>query len=178
VARRSTAAEALGGHIVTTATETKRWWHAIGGLPFAVFVLVACNTIAIVRVIIATFAVSAGGSPEGETSGGFTHVLVLVWEIAAALVLILSLIYWVRDLFRRRTYETAKAVSSVGLLMIVVLWFGWAIGVRGDWSEDRAAFPTAVLAILTLVLIHTTSQAWVRNRHGEGPPTGSVPKVG
>ena len=154
---------------MTTATENRRWWHAIGGLPFAVFVLVACNTIAIVRVVIAT--IGAGGMDA-------THVLALVWEIVAALVLILSLIYWVRDLFRRRTYETAKAVSSVGLLMIVVLYFGWVICVRGDWSDDRAAFPTAVLATLTLVLIHTTSQAWVRNRHGEGPPTGSLPKVG
>ena len=153
---------------MTTATETKRWWHAIGGLPFAVFVLVACNTIAIVRVVAAT--VTAGGMDV-------THVLALVWEIVAALVLILSLIYWVRDLVRRRTYETAKSVSSVGLLMIVVLYFGWVIGVKGDWSDERAAFPTAVLATLTLLLIHTTSQAWVRNRHGEGPPTGSLPKV-
>ncbi len=153
---------------MTTATETKRWWHAIGGLPFAVFVLVACNTIAIVRVVIAT--IGAGGMDV-------THVLALVWEIIAALVLILSLIYWVRDLFRRRTYETAKSVSSVGLLMIVVLYFGWVIGVKGDWSDERAAFPTAVLATVTLLLIHTTSQAWVRNRHGEGPPTGSLPKV-
>lgn len=164
---------------MTTATETRRWWHAIGGLPFAVFVLVACNTVALVRVLISTFAVSMGGSPEPEPGGaGFAQLLVLVWEIATALVLVLSLIYWVRDLFRRRTYETAKAVSSVGLLMIVVLYFGWVIGVRGDWSDERAAFPTAVLATLTLLLIHTTSQAWVRNRHGEGPPTGSVPKVG
>ena len=153
---------------MTTTTDTRRWWHAIGGLPFAVFVLVACNTIAIVRVVIVTMA--AGGMDV-------THVLALVWEILAALVLILSLIYWVRDLFRRRTYETAKAVSSVGLLMIVVLYFGWVIGVKGDWSDERAAFPTAVLATLTLLLIHTTSQAWVRNRHGEGPPTGSLPKV-
>ena len=107
---------------MTTATETKRWWHAIGGLPFAVFVLVACNTIAIVRVVIATIGVSVSGSPASAV--GATHVLALVWEIVAALVLILSLIYWVRDLFRRRTYETAKAVSSVGLLMIVVLYFG------------------------------------------------------
>ena len=161
---------------MTTATETKRWWHAIGGLPFAVFVLVACNTIAIVRVVIATIGVSVSGAPASAV--GVTHVLALVWEIVAALVLILSLVYWVRDLFRGRTYETAKAVSSVGLLMIVVLYFGWVIGVRGDWSDERAAFPTAVLATLTLLLIHTTSQAWVRNRHGEGPPTGSLPKVG
>ena len=154
---------------MTTTTDTRRWWHAIGGLPFAVFVLVACNTIAIVRVVIVTMA--AGGMDV-------THVLALVWEIIAALVLILSLIYWVRDLFRRRTYETAKAVSSVGLLMIVVLYFGWVIGVKGDWSDERAAFPTAVLATLTLLLIHTTSQAWERNRHGQGPPTGSEPKVG
>jgi hypothetical protein len=132
-------------------------------------VLVTCNTIAIVRVIITT--VTAGGMDV-------TNVLALLWQIVAAIVLILSIVYWVRDLFRRRTYETAKSVSSVGLLMIVVLYFGWVIGVRGDWSDERAAFPIAVLATLTLVLIHTTSQAWVRNRHGEGPPTGSIPKVG
>jgi hypothetical protein len=154
---------------VTTATDNRRWWHAIGGLPFAVFVLVACNTVALVRAIVAT--VAAGGMDA-------TNILALIWQVLAALVLLLSIAYWVRDLFRRRTYETAKSVSSVGLLMIVVLYFGWVIGVRGDWSDERAAFGTVVLATLTLVLIHTTSQAWVRNRHGEGPSTGSIPKVG
>ena len=153
---------------MTTTTDTVRWWHRIGGLPFAVFILVLCNTVLLARVAI-------DGLVAGNMDASATVVSIL--QIIATLVLLLSLLYWVRDLFRKRTYETAKSVSSAGLLIVVAVNFGWLVAIRGDWRPESPAFPTAVLAILTLVLIHSTSQAWVRNRHGEGPTTGSIPRV-
>ncbi len=103
---------------------------------------------------------------------------VIAWETLAAVVLIAACVCWIVALVKRRSaYDTPRALSTIGLLMIVVLFFGGFITVGGEWFNmwrSQAwngldpAFRNAVLASITLVLIHTTSQAWVRDRHGEG----------
>ena len=64
----------------------------------------------------------------------------------------------------------------VGLLMIIVLFFGGFITVGGEWFQMwrstawnglDPAFRNSVLAAITLVLIHTTAQGWVRKVHVE-----------
>jgi predicted small integral membrane protein len=106
------------------------------------------------------------------------YVGVIVWEMLAALVLIAACVAWVRAFAgRRAAYDTPRALSTIGLLMIVVLFFGGFITIGGEWFNMwrsvswnglDPAFRNATLAAITLVLIHTTSQAWVRDRHGEG----------
>ncbi len=206
---------------MTTTSENNRWWHKLGGLPFAVFVLVACNAVYISLVAFTNivdyqtnyafvqnvldmdttnFGAAEGTDLDPDVIGraitdpvlwNVSYIAIIIWESLAGLVLILSLFFWAKGLIKRQgavadRYATARAVSSAGLLMIALLFFGGFIAVGGEWFEmwrstswngEDPAFRNAVLAILTLVLIHSTSQAWVRNRHGEGPATGSIPKV-
>lgn len=186
---------------MTTALENRRWWHALGGLPFAVAVLVACNALYI-------FLVALGNITDYDTNYAFVqHVLsmdttnfgaesgtgldpdvmwraitdpaiwtvayigVIVWESAAAIVLIGAVVLWIRAFVTHGAFDTAKAVSSIGLLMIVALFFAGFITVGGEWFNMwrstqwnglDPAFRNSVLAAVTLVLIHTTAQAWLR----------------
>ena len=202
---------------MTTASETRRWWQQLGGLPFAVFVLVGCNALYILLVAfgnitdfdtnyafvqhVLSMDTTNFGAAEGTgldpdvmwraitepTIWTIAYIGVIVWESLSAIVLIAALVLWIRSFIRRSTFDLPKALSSIGLLMIIALFFAGFITIGGEWfnmwRSDAwngldPAFRNSVLAAITLVLIHTTSPAWVRNRHGEGPPTGSLPKVG
>lgn len=201
------------GGIVTTTSENRRWWHALGSLPFAVAVLVACNALYISLVAFGNitdydtnyafvqhvlsmdttnFGAAAGTALDPDimwrairdaTLWNVAYIALIAWETIAGLVLITSLALWVRAFAKRTGYDTPKAISSIGLLMIVALFFAGFIDVGGEWfsmwrstawNGEDPAFRNSVLAAISLVLIHTTSQAWVR-RHE--PTTGATPVV-
>ena len=195
---------------MTVETEHRRWWHVLGSLPAAVAVLVACNALYVLLVALGNITdydtnyafvqhvLSMDTTNFGAAEGtgldpdvmwrsindpviwNIGYIGIIVWESAAALVLILSLVHWVRAFATRGPFDTAKSVSSIGLLMIVALFFAGFIDIGGEWfsmwrstawNGEDTAFRNAVLATLTLVLIHTTAQAWVRKVHTD---TGSV----
>ena len=195
---------------MTVETEHRRWWHVVGSLPAAVAVLVACNALYVFLVALGNITdydtnyafvqhvLSMDTTNFGAADGtgldpdvmwrsikdpvlwNVGYIGIIVWESAAALVLILSLVHWVRAFATRGPFDTAKSVSSIGLLMIVALFFAGFIDIGGEWfsmwrstawNGEDTAFRNAVLATLTLVLIHTTAQAWVRKVHTD---TGSV----
>jgi len=96
------------------------------------------------------------------------YIGVIVWESLAALVLIGACIAWLRAFVRAR--------SNAPRLMIIILFFGGFITIGGEWFQMwrstswnglDPAFRNAVLAAITLVLIHTTAQSWVRKVHVE-----------
>jgi predicted small integral membrane protein len=79
-----------------------------------------------------------------------------------------------------------ESLTAIALLTAVVLWIFFAgfLDIGGEWfSTWRSsawngldpAFRNSVLAMITLVLIHTTSPAWVK-RH-DSMSTGSNPMV-
>ena len=79
---------------------------------------------------------------------------------------------WLRALATRGTFDSARALSSIGLLMIVALFFGGFITVGGEcfqmwrsaaWNGLGPAFRNSVLAGITLVLIHLPVLAWGRD---------------
>ena len=195
---------------MTVETEHRRWWHVLGSLPAAVAVLVACNALYVLLVALGNITdydtnyafvqhvLSMDTTNFGAAEGtgldpdvmwrsindpviwNIGYIGIIVWESAAALVLILSLVHWVRAFATRGPFDTAKSVSRIGLLMIVALFFAGFIDIGGEWfsmwrstawNGEDTAFRNAVLATLTLVLIHTTAQAWVRKVHTD---TGSV----
>ena len=195
---------------MTVETEHRRWWHVLGSLPAAVAVLVACNALYVFLVALGNITdydtnyafvqhvLSMDTTNFGAAEGtgldpdvmwraikdpvlwNVGYIGIIVWESAAAVVLILGLVHWVRAFAARGSFDTAKSVSSIGLLMIVALFFAGFIDVGGEWfsmwrstawNGEDTAFRNAVLATLTLVLIHTTAQAWVRKVHTD---TGSV----
>ena len=195
---------------MTVETEHRRWWHVLGSLPAAVAVLVACNALYVFLVALGNITdydtnyafvqhvLSMDTTNFGAAEGtgldpdvmwraikdpvlwNVGYIGIIVWESAAAVVLILGLVHWVRAFATRGSFDTAKSVSSIGLLMIVALFFAGFIDIGGEWfsmwrstawNGEDTAFRNAVLATLTLVLIHTTAQAWVRKVHTD---TGSV----
>jgi predicted small integral membrane protein len=208
--RRRVSADRLG-RIVTTTTGNRRWWHVLGSLPAAVAVLVACNTLyislvafgnitdfdtnyAFVQHVLSMDTTNFGGDPgrgldpdvmwraiTDPVAWTIGYIAIVVWECVAAIVLIIALVHWVRAFVTRGLYDTARSLSSIGLVMIVVLFFAGFIDIGGEWfsmwrstawNGEDTAFRNCALAAITLVLVHTTAQAWLRKVHVD---TGQIP---
>jgi predicted small integral membrane protein len=97
------------------------------------------------------------------------YVAIIVWEALAGIILSTAFVLWIRE--RGTTFTRARALSSIGLLMIVVLFVGGFIDIGGEWFQMwrstawnglDTAFRTIVLAALPLVLIHLPSPLWTR----------------
>ena len=102
-----------------------------------------------------------------ETLQETAYVGIIVWETLTALVLVAAVIFWVRE--RGAGYRTARALSTVGLLMLLLLFFGGFIAIGGEWFQMwksdawnglDPAFRNSVLALLALVLVHIPSPNW------------------
>jgi predicted small integral membrane protein len=173
---------------------TARRWTALGTLPVVNGVLVGLNALYITLVVIGNisdFNVNQNfvhhvlamdttnfGQPQGE--GLDPHVMwraltaiplqttvyvgIIVWELTAAVVLISAEVLWILD--RRANKPTACRISTIGLLMVVLLFFGGFIDIGGEWFQMwrsaannglDPAFRNVVLALVTLVLIHAPS---------------------
>jgi predicted small integral membrane protein len=191
---------------MTTTSEKRTWWQRLGTLPFAVAVLVACNALYIFLVALGNITdydtnfafvqhvLSMDTTNFGAADGSgldpdvmwraitdpvvwnVAYIGVIVWESLAALVLIGACVAWLRAFIIRGDYDLARTLSTIGLLMIIVLFFGGFITIGGEWFQMwrstswnglDPAFRNAVLAAITLVLIHTTAQSWVRKVHVE-----------
>jgi len=191
---------------MTTTSDKRTWWQKLGSLPFAVAVLVACNALYIFLVALGNitdydtnfafvqhvlsmdttnFGAAAGTDLDPDVmwraitdpvAWNVAYIGVIIWESLAALVLIAACIYWLRAFITNGNFDTARALSSIGLLMIVALFFAGFITVGGEWFQMwrstswnglDPAFRNSVLAAITLVLIHTTAQSWLRKVHVE-----------
>lgn len=169
----------------------------IGSLPFVVAVLVGINALYILLVafgnitdfdtnqmfvehVLLMDTTNFGAAPgteldsdvtwrsiENSTLQNVAYIGIIVWETLAGLMLAFAVVIWIRD--RREGFAAARAVSSIGLLMLVVLFFGGFITIGGegfqmwrssDWNGLDAAFRNAVLALFTLVLLHLPSPSW------------------
>lgn len=102
------------------------------------------------------------------------YVGIIAWEAATGVVLALAVVAFVRG--RGTGYRAARGIATLGLLMLLVLFAGGFIAVGGEWFEMwrstawnglDPAFRNAVLALLTLVLVHLPSAAW-RDGGAEG----------
>lgn len=194
---------------MTESSESTRWWQALGALPVAVAVLVACNALYILLVAIGNItdydtnfefvkhvlsmdttnfggAAGTGLDPDvmwraitDPVVWNIAYIGLIIWESLAAIVLVSACVLWLRALVTRGSYRLPRILSSIGLLMIIVLFFGGFITVGGEWFQMwrstawnglDPAFRNSVLAAITLVLIHTTSPSWVRKVH----PTGTA----
>ncbi|MFD6347569.1 DUF2165 domain-containing protein [Streptomyces roseolus] len=90
------------------------------------------------------------------------YVAVIVWEALAALVLLAATWFWITGL-RRDAYDRARAASTVGLVMVLLLfglgflaiggeWF--AMWQSSDWNGLDAAARNVALAAFTLLVVH------------------------
>ncbi|MGC5566927.1 DUF2165 domain-containing protein [Streptomyces sp. FR-108] len=86
------------------------------------------------------------------------YVAIIAWETVAALVLILGTVQWVR-----RDVARARRTSTVGLLMLMLLFGAGFLAIGGEWfamwqSEDwnglDAAMRVFLLSAVVLIVIH------------------------
>ncbi|MFI9204566.1 DUF2165 domain-containing protein [Streptomyces sp. NPDC053048] len=102
------------------------------------------------------------------------YVLIIAWEALAALVLLAATALWLRGLARgRHGYGPARRATTVGLVMILLLFGLGFIGIGGEWfamwqsakwNGLQAAARNVTLAGVLLVLIHLPSPQWHRDR--------------
>ncbi|MGW8766790.1 DUF2165 domain-containing protein [Streptomyces sp. NPDC055815] len=90
------------------------------------------------------------------------YVAVIVWETLAAVVLLAATWFWIRGL-RRDAYERARAASTVGLVMVLLLFGAGFLAIGGewfamwqspDWNGLDAAARNVALAAFTLLVVH------------------------
>jgi predicted small integral membrane protein len=164
---------------------------SLGTLPFAVSLLVALNGLyialvalgnitdfganqALVQHVLAMDTTNFGGPPgtgldprvmwraiTDPALQNAAYVGVIAWETLTAVVLGAATVRCVRD--RGTSQRTAYALSTVGLVMIIALFFGGFIVIGGEWFQMwrstawnglDPAFRNTVLAMITLVLLN------------------------
>jgi predicted small integral membrane protein len=172
-------------------------WLNLGTLPVAGAVLVALNGLYVLIVAfgnITDFGTNQAfvhhvlsmdttnfGKPQGTdldpdvmwraiTSPviqNIAYVGLIAWEVATAAVLLGAVVLWIRE--RGRGYVKARRLSSIGLAMLLLLFFGGFIVAGGEWFQmwtstawngEDPAFRNSVLALLALVVIHLPSKSW------------------
>lgn len=104
---------------------------------------------------------------ENETLQNIAYIGLIAWESLAALVLLAATLLWIRK--PERSYRDARALSTIGLLMLLLLFFGGFTTIGGEWFQMwksdswnglDPAFRNSALALVTLVLIHLPSPHW------------------
>lgn len=89
------------------------------------------------------------------------YIGVIAWELLAGVALAAATVSWFARSARNR--RRARALATIGLTMIVVLFFGGFLAVGGewfqmwrssDWNGSDAAFRNAVIALFALLVIH------------------------
>ena len=89
------------------------------------------------------------------------YVGIIAWELLAGVALAAATVWWFAGSVRRRT--RARALATIGLTMIVVLFVGGFLAVGGewfqmwrssDWNGSEAAFRNSVVALFALLVIH------------------------
>jgi len=104
---------------------------------------------------------------ENRTVQNVLYVLIIAWEFLTTMVLCAAVLLWFRD--AKNGYRRARATSTVGVLMLIALFFGGFIAIGGEWFQMwksvewngiDAAFRNAMLAMVTLVVIHLPSSHW------------------
>lgn len=178
------------GERAVTASRPPRW-AALGSLPVVIgifvflnagyIMLVAIGNItdfatnqAFVHHVLAMDTTNFGAKPgtgldpnvmwravSASPLQNAAYVCIIVWETLSGIALIAATAAWLID--RGTSYKRARALSTIGLLMIVALFVGGFIDVGGEWFQMwrstswnglDTAFRNIVLASLPLILIH------------------------
>jgi predicted small integral membrane protein len=174
-------------------------WTALGSLPVVIAIFVILNAgylglvvfgnitdfaanQAFVRHVFAMDTTNYGAKPGADLDPNVMwravtapplqnagYICIIVWESLAGIVLIAAFAAWIIE--RGTCYVRARALSTIGLLMIVLLFAGGFIDIGGEWFQMwrstswnglNPAFHNIVLASLPLILIHLPADTWRR----------------
>ena len=195
---------------MTESTETRRIL-SLGTLPVVCAVLVALNGLYLLLVAFGNitdfatnqafvhhvlsmdttnFATKPGVGLDPHTIWraitepwlqGVLYVILIAWELTAGIVLAIATVLWFRG--RRTGYRTARRLSTIGLLMLILLFFGGFTDIGGEWFQmwtstlwngEDPAFRNSVLAVLALIAIHLPNEHWKSETRVTGPRDQSV----
>ncbi|GAA2074972.1 DUF2165 domain-containing protein [Streptomyces albiaxialis] len=99
---------------------------------------------------------------ESRTVADVAYVAIIVWETVAALVLVAATVLWGRSL-RHGDHERPRRASTVGLLMLLLLFGVGFLAIGGEWfamwqsekwNGTEAAARNFMFAGVTLILVH------------------------
>ncbi|MFC7305930.1 DUF2165 domain-containing protein [Streptomyces monticola] len=119
-----------------------------------------------------------------STLRDIAYVGIIVWEVLAAAILIMATVLWCGAL-RQGTYERARRATTLGLLMLMLLFGLGFIAVGGEWfsmwqSSKWNGLDTAgrnfMLSGFVLLLVHLPSPQW--GRADAGAPGADTPDAG
>ena len=166
-------------------------WTALGSLPVVIGVFVVLNAAYILLVaignltdfatnqafvhhVLAMDTTNFGAEPgtgldpnvmwravSASSLQNAAYVCIIVWESLAGIVLLAATAAWFID--RGTCHTRARALSTIGLLMIISLFVGGFVDVGGEWFQmwrstrwngSDTAFRNIVLASVPLILIH------------------------
>ncbi len=162
-------------------------WTRLGSLWFAVGLLILWNGLyialvafgnitdfdtnrAFVQHVLAMDTTNFGAEPgtnldpdvmwraiENRTLQDIAYIAIIGWETITAVILLAATWLW----FRRHPH--ARPLASIGLGMLIALFFGGFIVIGGEWFQMwkssawnglDPAFRNTVLALGTLILLH------------------------
>ncbi len=112
-----------------------------------------------------------------QTAG---YIAIIAWELLTAVFLFWATAAWARGL-RTGLFDRARRLSTVGFLMLEILYLGGFITIGGEWfamwqsktwNGLDPAFRNAVIAGLALVLIHLQAREPSATFGAEGGKTG------
>lgn len=111
---------------------------------------------------------------ESPLVQSIAYIGVIIWETVTAVVLLIAVFLWLRAA-KTRAFDAPRRMSTIGLLMILILFMGGFITVGGEWFQMwrsvewnglEPAFRNSVLAAFGLVLIHLPSPQWLQSSRG------------
>ena len=182
----------------STQPAAPRGWRVLGTLPVAAASLVIVNALyiflvalgnitdydtnfAFVQHVLAMDTTNFGGDPgtgldpdvmwraiTDPVIWNIGYIGVIVWESLTALVLIAASVQFFRG-FAGKGFASARTLSTIGLVMIILLFVGGFITIGGEWFQMwrssswnglDPAFRNSVIAGIGLVLLHLPSKAW------------------
>lgn len=91
------------------------------------------------------------------------YIGLIIAEALAGIVLLIAVIAWVRAMRGSVSFAAARSLATLGLILVILVFFTAFITVGGewfnmwrsvDWNGLDPALQNAVLAILTLVVVH------------------------
>lgn len=108
---------------------------------------------------------------ESTTIQNIAYVGIIIWETVTALVLLAAGFLLLRA--GSDAIDRARSLATIGLMMLVALFFGGFIAIGGEWFQMwksaswnglDPAFRNSVLALGTFILVHLPSPQWNANR--------------
>ncbi|BCK67037.1 membrane protein [Streptomyces libani subsp. rufus] len=125
-----------------------------------------------------------GRAITSQTWQDAAYLGIIAWETLAALVLIAATALWVQGLRRRDRLARARLVSTVGLLMLLLLFGAGFLAIGGEWFSMwqsktwnglEAATRNVTLAGIALLVVHLPGAAGRGSTEGaEGAEAGEA----